>query len=750
MVERKGWSDRASADDAVGHGLSLAEYHHIRELLGRDLSILEIGMCAALYSEHCSYKSTRAHLKNLPTAGPRVIQGPGENAGVVDIGDGQAVVFKVESHNHPSFIEPYQGAATGVGGIVRDIFTMGARPIALMNALRFGAPDNSRTPYLLSRAVAGIAGYGNCIGVPTVRGELFFHEAFNGNCLVNAFCLGLVEKNGIFYARASGTGNAVMYVGSKTGRDGIHGATMSSEAFAEGSEEKRPTVQVGDPFQEKLLIEACLEAMASGVVLGIQDMGAAGLTSSGFEMAERGKCGIRLHLDRVPAREDGMTPYDLMLSESQERMLLVVKRGEESRIQALFDHWGLDAVAIGEVIEGDALELFWHGALISSTPVSVLTSAVPQLRWAESPPADYESKISFPAHTITLAATSAPDLNRAWYTVVTGVNSCSRQPVYQQYDSTIRSNTVVHPGSDAAVLRIKSPQGGREKGIALTIDCNSRYCSIDPRLGTAHSLAEAIRNLAAVGAEPIGISDCLNFGSPERPEGMWQIAEAIRGLADAARAFGVPIVSGNVSLYNETMGRPVLPTPMLAVVGLLEDASRAIGSHFLEDGDTVFVFGETRGEELGGSEYLALLHGIEKGALPRLDYDMELRVCAFIRNLVARRFLRSCHDLSAGGLAVALAESCFGARRQCGVVVEAHDFKGHSAGLLFAESGARFVVSCDQKHAAKIELLAAEQGIPLTLSGRVGGAKIEIKGVAELALPEVYRRWRDGLAPLFS
>lgn len=745
---KKKWSDIADLEEALDHGLTADEFKHIRELLGRDLNMVELGVCAALYSEHCSYKSTKVHLRNLPTTGPRVIQGPGENAGVIDIGDGDAVAFKVESHNHPTFIEPYQGAATGVGGILRDVFTMGARPLALMNALRFGSPSNSRTPYLLSRAVQGIGGYGNCMGIPTVGGEVFFHESYNGNCLVNAFALGLVKADKIFLGRAAGVGNAIMYLGSKTGRDGIHGATMASEEFDENSEEKRPTVQVGDPFTEKLLLECCLEIMQSGAVVGIQDMGAAGMTSSTYEMADRAGTGVRIHLDRVPQREEHMNPYEIMLSESQERMLLVVEASRVDEVLSIAKHWELDAVHIGEVIAGKNVELLWHGEMVSSLEAALLTSSVPQYRWPEKAPVDFEQRTQFDMRSIP----EAPDLSEMWLKLVGSVNLCSRYPLYSQYDSTVRSNTVVHPGGDAAVIRIKREKpGSAEKGVAMTLDCNSRFCGIDPRQGAALSLAEACRNIAAVGAVPIGISDNLNFGSPERPEGMWQISEAIRGLSEAARAFDVPVVSGNVSLYNETKGKPILPTPLLAVVGLIDDASRCVGIHFQSQGDAIVVFGATNPDELGGSEYMAQYANLEKGALPMLNYDLEIQTANLVRALIARGLLSSCHDVSSGGLAVALSECCFGAYGQRhGAVVDLQEQGGRKDGLLFAETGARYIVSCKPSNAATVRAMAQEHGVKVSGSGTVGGTNIEIKGLAKLELDKAFAAWSNGLKELFG
>jgi len=756
MAVLRNWRSAATLEQALAHGLDASEFDTIKGTLGREISLLELGICAALFSEHCSYKSTKVHLRTLPTTGPRVLIGPGENAGVLDIGDGDAVAFKVESHNHPSFIEPFQGAATGVGGILRDVFTMGARPLVLMNALRFGSLSNSRTRYLATRAVSGIGHYGNCMGVPTVGGELFFHESYNGNCLVNAFALGVVKQDSIFLGSASGVGNAVMYVGSKTGRDGIHGATMASESFDDDSEEKRPTVQVGDPFQEKLLLEACLEVMKTGAVVGIQDMGAAGMTSSTYEMAERAGSGVRIHLDRVPQRELEMDPYEIMLSESQERMLLVAERGKESIVREVFEHWGLDVVVIGEVIAGKDVELMWHGELISSIAASVLTSMVPQHRWPESESAEALANASFKIESLS----EPSDLAAVWMTLLGDENLASRAPVYTQYDSTVRSNTVVHPGGDAAVIRLKPTEWGRphgaiEKGLAVTLDCNSRFCAVDPRRGTAHSVAEAYRNITAVGAEAIGISNCLNFGDPQKPEMMWYIAEAIRGLGEAARAFEVPVISGNVSLYNETRGRAVLPTPLIAMVGLLADARRAVCAYFSRAQDVVLVLGDARSASLGASEFAAVIHGVEKGGLALLDYDCELRTAELIRNLASRKFLRSCHDISSGGLAIALAECCFGAEPNLpgsapvGVKLSAESASGRGDHLLFAEGGARYIISVDPARESVVRELAAKAKVPISFKGSVGGDAIEIDGLARLDLTQAHRRWRNGLVPTF-
>jgi phosphoribosylformylglycinamidine synthase II len=744
--QRAPWLRTATPQDASEHGLKPGEFEAIVKALGRSINMVELGIASALFSEHCSYKSTKVHLRTLPTKGPRVIVGPGENACVVDIGDNQAVVFKVESHNHPSFIEPFQGAATGVGGILRDVFTMGARPVALLNSLRFGDPALAKSRYLLRRAVNGIGFYGNCMGIPTIGGELSFHPSFNGNCLVNAFALGIVNQDEVFLGTASGIGNVVLYVGSKTGRDGIHGASMSSEAFGDDSEAKRPTVQVGDPFQEKLLLEACLEAFKSGCVVGVQDMGAAGLTSSSFEMADRGNNGVRIHLDRVPQREAGMNPYEIMLSESQERMLFIVKAGQEEKLIEIFKRWELDAVAIGEVIAGGEVELLWHGEPVSRMPAHLLTSAVPEYSWPTKAPSD-------PILTAPIDLNSIPcptDLSAAWLKLLSSPNNCSRHAVYNQYDSTVRCNTVVHPGGDSGVVRVAAPNG-KEKGIAIALDCNSRFCAIDAHSGTAHSLAEGCRNIAATGASPIGISDCLNMPSPENPETMWQIAGSIAGLGESARAFDIPVVSGNVSLYNQTHGQGISPTPLLAVVGLLEDASLAVSSGFKSEGDIVIIIGETKSTDLGGSAYLAEIHGIERGALPELNYLTEKRTCDAIRSLIAERLLCSCHDVSQGGLAVALAECCFSDYAKpfgVEITLKAADLRGDAA--LFSESGARFIVSCKARDLARVKQLLAESSVPVSGEGRVGGNEISILNVASLSSAAAYRAWYSGLDQIFS
>lgn len=750
MTTTPAWKRTATAKDALEHGLKAGEFEAVTKALGREINMVELGICSALFSEHCSYKSTKVHLRGLPTTGPRVIVGPGENACVVDIGDNEAVVFKVESHNHPTFIEPFQGAATGVGGILRDVFTMGARPVALLNSLRFGDPSLPKSRYLLRRAVNGIGFYGNCMGIPTVGGELSFHSSFNGNCLVNAFALGVVKQDEVFLGTAAGVGNVVLYVGSKTGRDGIHGASMSSEEFGDNSEAKRPTVQVGDPFQEKLLLEACLEAFTSGHVVGVQDMGAAGLTSSSFEMADRGGNGVRMHLDRVPQRETGMNPYEIMLSESQERMLFIVKAGHEDKLISIFKRWELDAVAIGEVIEGENVELLWHGELVSSIPAHLLTSAVPQYEWPTKDPALDPANSQLRAPIALSAITPPKDLSAAWMSILSHPNLCSRHAVYNQYDSTVRADTAIHPGGDAGVVRLKSSRG-REKGIAISLDCNSRFCAIDAPKGAALSLAESCRNLAAVGATPIGISDCLNMPSPENPETMWQIAGSIRGLGEAARAFEVPVVSGNVSLYNQTHGQGIQPTPLLAVVGLLDDVTKAVPSQFRAAGDHILLLGETRESDLGGSAYLAYLHGMEQGELPVLDYEAEKRACALVRSLIAKRLLNSCHDLSEGGLGVALAECCFrDYEAPLGATLALSGKSLRPDAALFAESGARFIVSVSPDRLDQVKAAAKAAGVPVCGEGTVGGSEIAVAGVASIEAAKARALWFGGLDELFE
>ncbi len=720
----------------ASHGLTPEEYQKILKILGREPTYTELGVFSVMWSEHCSYKSSRHYLKLLPTEGPRVLQGPGENAGVVDIGDGLAVAFKMESHNHPSFIEPYQGAATGVGGILRDIFTMGARPISSLNSLRFGSIDHPRTPYLLSGVVAGIGGYGNCVGVPTVGGEVYFDECYNGNILVNAFTLGIMKKKRIFTGIAKGVGNPVIYVGSKTGRDGIHGATMASESFSEEKEQRRPTVQVGDPFTEKLLLEACLELMEKDCIVGIQDMGAAGLTSSSSEMAGRGGSGIELDLSRVPLRESGMTPYEILLSESQERMLLVARKGTEDEVKRIFDKWDLDAVVIGQVTEDRQFRAHFNGAEVVRVPITALTKEAPVYQRPAARPSNIDE-----FQQLDLSAVQEPeDLAATLKLLLGSPNIALKEWVYRQYDHFVRSNTVIAPGADAAVIRVK----GTQKGLALTVDGNSRYCFLDPYVGGVLTVAEAARNLACVGARPLGITDCLNFGSPENPEVMWQFAEVIRGMRDACMALKVPVVSGNVSFYNETDSKPIYPTPTVGMVGLLAKLKRVVTPWFKFPGNIVVLLGRTR-EELGGSEYLKLIHGLVKGTPPWIDLKLEQAVQNCCLEAIDRGILRSAHDISDGGLAVSLAECCIGGPdRPLGVRIETHEMIRGDA-LLFSESPSRIVVSLEEKNLARLQELAAELRVPMHVIGTVNGARFVIQPLLQLPVEELRSIWAHGL-----
>ncbi len=719
---------------AKEHGLTDDEYDHVLEVLGREPTFPELGVVSVMWSEHCSYKSSRVHLRKLPTEGPQVVQGPGENAGAVDIGGGLAAVFKMESHNHPSFIEPYQGAATGVGGILRDVFTMGARPIASLNSLRFGQLDHEKTPHLFHGVVAGIAGYGNCVGVPTVGGEIYFDPSYNGNILVNVFNVGICPKDGIFKGIAAGVGNPVFYVGSGTGRDGIHGATMASATFEEGSEEQRPTVQVGDPFREKLLLEACQELMETGAIIGIQDMGAAGLTSSSVEMADRGGVGLRLDADKVPMREEGMNAYEVLLSESQERMLIVIREGRGDEVGKVFDKWELEWAQVGEVIEEPYFEVIEKGEVSVRLPVSLLTSEAPQ----------YERPTARPAYLDRLSATipAAPEsLDAALLELLSSPNICSRRNVFEQFDHMVQVGTVSRPGdADAAVLRIP----GTEQAIAISVDCNSRFCYLDPRQGAQLAVAEVSRNISTTGAKPLGTTDCLNFGDPTNPEIMWQIVEAIEGMGDACVALDTPIVSGNVSLYNASFGNDIYPTPGVAMVGAFDqkldrDDDGPIG--FVESsarhaGDVLILLGETDEADIGGSEYLWLQNGALGDRPPRLDLDREAAVQGLIRSLIAHRLVESAHDCSEGGLGVAIAEKLLGTPFGASLGFES----GNRDDLaLFSESPSRIVVTVAPKNVDELERRATAQGVPFHVIGTVNdtgrltwGDKLDIT-VSELA-----------------
>ena len=725
-------------DVIAKHGLTRDEYARICGHLGRDPNLLELGIFSVLWSEHCSYKSSRKYLKQFPTTGPRVLVGPGENAGVVDIGDGLAACFKMESHNHHSYIEPYQGAATGVGGILRDVFTMGARPIANMDSLRFGDPKHPKTKWLLEGVVAGVGGYGNCIGVPTVAGDVAFDESYDGNCLVNAFTLGVLPADKIFKGTASGVGNPIVYVGSKTGRDGIHGATMASAEFDEKSDEKRPTVQVGDPFTEKLLLEACLEIFKTDALVGIQDMGAAGLTSSSIEMAGRAGSGIDLHLDRVPRREEGMTPYEVMLSESQERMVIVAKRGREREVLDIFHKWDLDAVVIGTVTDSGRVRLYDAGQVVADMPVKPLTDAAPVYDRPTARPKDLDALQAF--DPLTLPAPK--DLGEALLSLLARPSIASKEWVFTQYDHMVRLGGVLLPGrGDAAVVRVECSK----KGLALKSDCNARFVYLDPYEGARLALAEVTRNVSCVGGEPLGLTDCLNFGNPEKPEIMWQFAEATRGLAAACRELEVPVVSGNVSLYNETDGKAILPTPMLATVGLVPDVEKCCGAAFRKEGDRVALLGATKGV-LGGSEWLKAFHGKMAGLPPRLDAPAELSLQRTVRALIRDGALASAHDLSEGGLAVALAECCmmdpdrrFGARvRFDAAGVALHAF-------LFGEDASRVLVSFAPDSEQKVEAACRSAGVPFQVVGSVGGPELAIEGVLKLPVETLSRAYRSGI-----
>ena len=703
-------------------------------------------MFSVMWSEHCSYKSSRIHLKKLPTTGPRVVQGPGENAGAVDIGDGLCAVFKMESHNHPSFIEPYQGAATGVGGILRDIFTMGARPIALLNALRFGELESAKNRHLVKGVVAGIAGYGNCVGVPTVGGEIVFNDIYTQNPLVNVFCLGIARKDKIFLGKAAGVGNPVIYFGSKTGRDGIHGATMASDSFDDQSEQKRPTVQVGDPFTEKLLLEACLELMSGDLLVGIQDMGAAGLTSSSCEMASREGTGVELELADVPRREPGMTPYELMLSESQERMLMVAKAGREDEVIKICRKWDLDVAVIGRVTDTGKVVLKDQGRIVAEIPAKALADEGPRYDRPGSPPG-YQDMLQ------ALNYDALPDLkdaNAALLALLASPTIASKRWVYEQYDHMVRTNTMVRPGSDAAVLRIK----GTSKALALSVDCNSRYCLLNPYEGAKLAIVECARNLACCGAEPVGVTDCLNFGNPERPEVMWQFVLAIEGMKDACEALNVPIVSGNVSFYNETNDLSIYPTPMIGMVGLIEQADLAVTQWFKQAGDVIILLGTTR-EDLGGTEYLKILHHREQGSPPFLSLETEQAVQACTVALIRLGLVQSAHDCSDGGLAVALAESCISAPSgRLGAVVQLPLGRLRRDALFFGESQSRVILSVKPDEAERVLQTAREMGVAASKIGTVGGDRCVVTlddvpsgpgAKIDVDLDSLFDRWAHAL-----
>ncbi|MEM9862505.1 MAG: phosphoribosylformylglycinamidine synthase subunit PurL [Myxococcota bacterium] len=713
---------------AAEFGVSASEYEVALKALGRTPSYAEMGVISVMWSEHCSYKSSRVHLATLPTTGAQVVLGPGENAGAVDIGDGYCAVFKMESHNHPSFISPHQGAATGVGGILRDVFTMGARPIASLNSLRFGRPDHPRTKELVEGVVAGIGDYGNCIGVPTVGGEVQFDASYDGNILVNAFALGIAKQDELFFGRAEGVGNPVLYVGARTGRDGIHGATMASASFEDDAETKLPTVQVGDPFMEKLLLECCLEIFASGCLAGVQDMGAAGLTSSSVEMAARAGTGLELDLDAIPRRTEALTPYEMLLSESQERMLMVAKAGRENEVIELCQKWDLEVAVVGRVTDTGRFvckatagfdPLTGEGerapTVAVDLPVDLLTDAAPKYDRPQRAPG-VEMRSTLPS-SAGVAALASPDaaLAPTLYELIGSVNIGSRAWIYRQYDHIVRDGTIVRPGQgDAAVIRAFC--GEHRKYLAMSVDCNGRYVQLDPYAGAAMAVAECARNVACVGATPLALTDCLNFGNPEVPETMWRFAKAIEGMAEACRVLNVPVVSGNVSLYNETAGRPILPTPTVAVVGQLHDLEDHLSMAFADPGDRVLHLGHPTQGRMGGSELWTSRFGRLAGELPSLDLQAEAALQRCIVALARARVLKSAHDVSDGGLAVALAECCIAGQVGASATLPGEGPHLHRA---FAEDPSRIVISCDAASAARVEEIADEYGVPLSPLGEV-------------------------------
>ncbi|MFN8007131.1 MAG: phosphoribosylformylglycinamidine synthase subunit PurL [Terriglobia bacterium] len=750
------------------HNLTEEEYQRIVTCLGRQPNLTELGIFSVMWSEHCSYKSSKVHLKRLPTQGPRILQGPGENAGIIDIGDNYAIAFKIESHNHPSFIEPYQGAATGVGGILRDIFTMGARPIAALNSLRFGPLTQAQNRRIMEGVVAGIAGYGNCFGVPTLGGEVVFEESYSQNPLVNAFALGIFKKDQIFYGRASGIGNPVIYVGSKTGRDGIHGATMASAEFDEESESKRPNVQVGDPFMEKLLLEACLEAMKTGAIVGIQDMGAAGLTCSTCEMGSRGGTGMEIDLKHVPQRETGMSAYEIMLSESQERMLLVAEKGREQEVLQVFGKWEIDAVVIGTVTNDETLRVKHFGQVVAEIPNRALTDDAPVYQRPLKPPA---SSLTTAPVTLGTAANEGGrenlDFNEVLSRFLVSPNLASKEWVYQQYDHMVRTNTAQLPGADAAVVRVK----GTPKALAISLDGNGRYCRKDPHRGAQIAVAESCRNLVCAGAQPLAATNCLNFGNPQKPEIMWQFSETIDGMAEACRAFETPVTGGNVSFYNETLGEGIYPTPVIGMVGLIEPLEVGRGSWFVDEDDVIVLLGplvdadcaysKTVKETLRSSCRLAssvedwYLHWANLLPCPPLDLDLEKQVQAVCLEGIRSGVIRSAHDCSEGGLAVALAEMSFShftspARGAKIEIPEPHALEI----LLFGEYQSRIVITLKSQDLPRLEAMAQQKAVPVTRLGQVGGERLSISvnglPVIDQEVRELENHWRTSLGKHFE
>ncbi|MEK5034825.1 phosphoribosylformylglycinamidine synthase subunit PurL [Paenibacillus sp. FSL R7-0302] len=724
-------------------GVSDSEYELITSFMGRKPNYTEIGVFSVMWSEHCAYKNSKPLLSRFPTSGPKVLMGPGEGAGIVDIGDNQAVVFKIESHNHPSAVEPYQGAATGVGGIIRDIFSMGARPVALLNSLRFGKLESDRVKYLFEHVVSGIAGYGNCIGIPTVGGEIMFDNSYDGNPLVNAMCVGLIDHDKIQRGVAKGVGNPVFYVGPPTGRDGIHGATFASVELSEESEAKKTAVQVGDPFMEKLVMESCLELIDSGIVLGIQDMGAAGLTCSSAEMASKAGNGLELYLDQVPQREDGMTPYEMMLSESQERMLFVVEPKDEAQAQEIFDRWGVICRKVGKVTDDGRLKLFHHGEVVGDMPVKALVDECPIYNKPSAVPAYYEENASID----TLRYEEVTDLGGALRTVLGSPTVASKAWVYNQYDYMVRTSTAVRPGSDAAVVTIH----GTRKGLAMTTDCNGRYVYLDPEVGGRIAVSEAARNIVCSGALPLAITDNLNFGSPEKPEIFWQMERAVDGMAEACRVLDTPVIGGNVSLYNENASGAIYPTPVVGMVGLIEDTDHITTQAFKQEGDAVLLLGVTKAE-LGGSEFQYAVHGVTEGRPPELDLATERKLLDAVLAAIRSGLVRSAHDLSEGGLAGALAESCISGSIGANIELSAGGLRPDVA--LFSESQSRIILTSAPDRAEELKAAVAAYGVPVEIIGTVGGdrLRVDLDGSAALdeAVTELKTIWEDAIPCLMK
>ncbi|BCG57282.1 phosphoribosylformylglycinamidine synthase subunit PurL [Paenibacillus sp. URB8-2] len=724
-------------------GVSDSEYELICSFMGRLPNYTEIGVFSVMWSEHCAYKNSKPLLRRFPVSGPRVLMGPGEGAGIVDIGDNQAVVFKIESHNHPSAVEPYQGAATGVGGIIRDIFSMGARPVAILNSLRFGKLESDRVKYLFEHVVSGIAGYGNCIGIPTVGGEVMFDNSYDGNPLVNAMCVGLIDHDKIQRGVAKGVGNPVFYVGPPTGRDGIHGATFASVELSEESEAKKTAVQVGDPFMEKLVMEACLELIDTGIVLGIQDMGAAGLTCSSSEMASKAGNGLELYLDQVPQREEDMTPYEMMLSESQERMLFVVEPKDEAQAQEIFDRWGVICCKVGKVTDDGRLKLFHHGEVVGDMPVTALVDECPVYDKPSSVPAYYEEN----AAVDTLRYEEVTDLGGALKKVLASPTVASKAWIYNQYDYMVRTSTAVRPGSDAAVVTIN----GTRKGLAMTTDCNGRYVYLDPEVGGKIAVGEAARNIVCSGAQPLAITDNLNFGSPEKPDIFWQMERAVDGMAEACRVLDTPVIGGNVSLYNENATGAIYPTPVVGMVGLVEDTDHITTQAFKSEGDAILLLGETL-VELGGSELQYAVHGVTEGRPPQLDLAVERKLLDAVLGAIRSGLVRSAHDLSEGGLAVALAESCISGRIGANVELASNGLRRDVA--LFSESQSRILLTASSDKAEELRAYIAAAGVPVQVIGSVGGDRLRVNLDGSSALDEPVAEfttiWEDAIPCLMK